>query len=109
MSLDYSVENAIEVKGLNKHYKGFSLQDVTFQVPTGQVTGFIGQNGAGKSTTIRAILNMLKRDDGKITIFGADNVEEEFNIKENVDVVFDDIGFHPNMKAKHIDKILKGM
>lgn len=109
MSLDYSVENAIEVKGLNKHYKGFSLQDVTFQVPTGQVTGFIGQNGAGKSTTIRAILNMLKRDDGKITIFGADNVEEEFNIKENVGVVFDDIGFHPNMKAKHIDKILKGM
>ena len=109
MSLDYSVENAIEVKNLNKSYKDFSLKDVSFNVPSGQVTGFIGQNGAGKSTTIRAILNMLRRDNGDIKVFGADNLKEEFDIKENVGVVFDDIGFHPNLKAKHIDKILKGM
>lgn len=109
MSLDYNVENAIEINNLNKSYKGFDLKDVTFNVPSGQVTGFIGQNGAGKSTTIRAILNMLRRDSGDIRVFGADNIAEESNIKENVGVVFDDIGFHPNFKAKHIDKILKGM
>lgn len=109
MSLDYSVENAIEIKNLNKSYKGFSLKDVSFNVPSGQVTGFIGQNGAGKSTTIRSILNMLKTDGGDIKVFGADNLKNEFDIKENVGVVFDDIGFHPNLKAKHIDKILKGM
>lgn len=109
MSLDYNVENAIEINNLNKSYKGFDLKDVTFNVPSGQVTGFIGQNGAGKSTTIRAILNMLRRDSGDIKVFGADNIAEESNIKENVGVVFDDIGFHPNFKAKHIDKILKGM
>lgn len=109
MSLDYSVENAIEVTGLSKNYKGFCLNDVSFKVPSGCVTGFIGQNGAGKSTTIKAILNMLKRDGGEIKVFGADNLDEEFDIKENIGVVFDDIGFHPNLKAKHIDKILKGM
>ncbi len=109
MSLDYSVENAIEIKELNKSYKGFSLKDVSFNVPSGCVTGFIGQNGAGKSTTIKAILNMLKRDSGDIKVFGADNIENEFDIKENIGVVFDDIGFHPNLKPKHIDKILKGM
>lgn len=109
MSLDYNVENAIEINNLNKSYKGFDLKDVTFNVPSGQVTGFIGQNGAGKSTTIRAILNMLRRDSGDIKVFGADNIAEESNIKENVGVVFDDIGFHPNFKAKHIDKILKRM
>ncbi|MBO5387520.1 MAG: ATP-binding cassette domain-containing protein, partial [Lachnospiraceae bacterium] len=96
MALDYSVENAIEIKNLNKNYKGFSLKDVSFNVPSGQVTGFIGQNGAGKSTTIKSILNMLKTDSGDIKVFGADNLKNEFDIKENVGVVFDDIGFHPN-------------
>lgn len=109
MSLDYSVENAIEIRNLNKCYKDFELKDVTFNVPSGQVTGFIGQNGAGKSTTIKAILNMLKTDSGEIKVFGADNLKEEFDIKEDVGVVFDDIGFHPNLKPKHISKILKGM
>lgn len=109
MALNYAANNAIEINNLNKSYKDFELHDVTFQVPSGQVTGFIGQNGAGKSTTIKAILNMLKTDSGDIKVFGADNVEAEFDIKENVGVVFDDIGFHPNLKPKHIDKILKGM
>ena len=109
MALDFSVENAIEIKNLNKNYKGFSLQDVSFNVPCGCVTGFIGQNGAGKSTTIRSILNMLRRDGGDIKVFGADNLEEEYLIKENIGVVFDDIGFHAKLKPKHIDKILKGM
>lgn len=109
MALDYSVENAIVIENLNKKYKDFELKDISFCIPSGQITGFIGQNGAGKSTTIKAILNMLKRDSGRIEVFGADNLEEEFDIKENIGVVFDDIGFHPNLKAKHIDKILKGM
>ena len=109
MALDYSAEHAIVINNLNKRYKDFEVKDVTFCVPSGQITGFIGQNGAGKSTTIKAILNMLKRDSGSISVFGADNLEEEFDIKENVGVVFDDIGFHPNLKPKHIDKILKGI
>ncbi len=109
MALDYKVENAIEIKNLSKSYAGFDLKDISFGVPSGCITGFIGQNGAGKSTTIKSILNMLKRDGGEIKVFGADNIEEEADIKENIGVVFDDIGFAPSLKAKHIDKILKGM
>ncbi len=109
MPLDFNAENAIEIHKLNKTYKDFALKDVSFNVPRGCVTGFIGQNGAGKSTTIKAILNMLSTDSGDIRVFGADNIEEEFIIKENIGVVFDDIGFHEKLKPKHIDKILKGI
>lgn len=109
MPLDFHAEHAIEIKNLCKSYQDFSLKDVSVYVPRGCVTGFIGQNGAGKSTTIRAILNMIRTDGGTITVFDADNVEEEREIKENIGVVFDDIGFHNKLKPKHIDKILKGM
>ncbi len=109
MSLDFHAKYAIEVNNLNKRYEDFSLKDVSFLVPRGCVTGFIGQNGAGKSTTIRAILNMIPTDGGEITMFGADNIGEERDIKENIGVVFDDIGFHNKLKPKHIDKILKGI
>lgn len=109
MSINFNVEYAIQIKNLSKSYKDFSLKDVTLDVPSGCVTGFIGQNGAGKSTTIKSILNMTKTDSGEITVFGADNIKEEKLIKENIGVVFDDIGFHPNLKPKHIDKIMKGI
>ncbi len=109
MSLDFNVENAIEIKNLRKDYKDFSLKDISFNVPSGCITGFIGENGSGKSTTIRSILNMLRKDGGDIKVFGADNIDEESLIKENIGVVFDDIGFHPSLKATHINKILKGM
>lgn len=109
MPLDFNAENAIEIHNLNKTYKGFTLKDVSFKVPRGCVTGFIGQNGAGKSTTIKAVLNMLGKDSGDIRVFGADHIAEEFAIKENIGVVFDDIGFHEKLKPKHIDKILKGI
>ena len=109
MSLNFEAENAIEIKNLSKSYKDFSLNNVSLNIPCGCVTGFIGQNGAGKSTTIKSILNMTKTDSGEITVFGADNIKEEKLIKENIGVVFDDIGFHPNLKPKHIDKIMKGI
>lgn len=109
MSLNFEAENAIEIKNLSKSYKDFSLKNVSLNIPCGCVTGFIGQNGAGKSTTIKSILNMTKTDSGEITVFGADNIKEEKLIKENIGVVFDDIGFHPNLKPKHIDKIMKGI
>ncbi len=109
MSINYNVENAIEINNLCKSYKNFSMKEVSFNVPSGCITGFIGENGAGKSTTIKSILNMLKVDGGDIKIFGADNIDEETEIKENIGVVFDDIGFHPSLKPTHINKILKGM
>lgn len=109
MAVNFDYSNAIEVHNLDKSYKGFSLSDVSFNVPAGCITGFIGQNGAGKSTTIKAILNMISRDGGSIKVFGADNICEELHIKENIGVVFDDIGFHEKLKPKHINVIMRNI
>lgn len=109
MPLHFDLENAIEIQDVTKHYPDFSLEHISLHIPTGCVTGFIGQNGAGKSTTLKTILNMIKRDSGEIKIFGADNIAEERSIKENIGVVFDDISYHPTLKPKQLDKIMKGM
>ena len=59
------MENALEIKSLNKRYKDFSLKNVSFSLPKGYIMGFVGQNGAGKTTTIRSILNMARIDSEK--------------------------------------------
>ena len=64
------MEYAIRVKGLTKHYKDFTLDNVSFEVPTGSIVGFIGENGAGKSTTIKAILDLIRKDAGTIELLG---------------------------------------
>lgn len=103
------LENAIEIIGLTKKYDGFSLNDVSFNVPKGSIMGFIGQNGAGKTTTIKAILNIIKADSGKINIFGLDNTEHEYEIKENIAAVFDELPFHDSLSAKQLEIILGGI
>lgn len=109
MSLNFKSENAVEINHLVKRYKGFELKDVSFNIPAGCVTGFIGQNGVGKTTTIKSILNMISRDEGEIKIFGCDNIKNAMEIKQNIGVVFDDICFHERLQPKQIDKILKGI
>ena len=67
------MENVIEINGLSKKYQKFALDNVTLNVPMGSVMGFIGANGAGKSTTIKAILGLYKRDGGEVKVFGEDS------------------------------------
>jgi len=100
-------ENAIEITNLKKVYDGFTLGELSFAVPRGTIMGFVGQNGAGKSTTIKAILNIVKKDSGTIRIFGLDHESEENEIKQRIAVVFDTLPFHENLTANHINKILK--
>lgn len=83
------MDNILEVRGLDKRFKGFSIENVSFNLPKGYIMGFIGPNGAGKTTTIKLILNMLKKDSGLIKIFGYDNVSDEQIIKERIGVVMD--------------------
>lgn len=83
------MNNILEINGLNKRYDTFALQDVSFQVPKGSVTGFIGPNGSGKTTTIKSILNMVHRDSGDIKLFSLDNIKDEIYIKEDIGVVTD--------------------
>lgn len=62
--------NILEVEGLCKTYPAFRLRDVSFSVAPGTIMGFIGRNGAGKSTTIKAMLNLVHPDSGRVTMFG---------------------------------------
>lgn len=102
-------ENAIEIKGLTKKYDGFTLNDVSFNVPKGTVMGFIGQNGAGKTTTIKALLNIIKADSGSIKMLGLDHIKNEYEIKEQVAAVFDEIPFHDVFNAKQISVMMSGL
>ena len=94
---DYT--NAIEISGLTKKYDGFTLDNVSFKVPKGSIMGFIGQNGAGKTTTIRTLLNITKCDAGSIKMLGLDHVQNEYEIKEHIAAVFDEIPFHESFNA----------
>jgi ABC-2 type transport system ATP-binding protein len=80
-------DNLIEVKNLCKRYSDFSLKEVSFDVPSGYVTGFIGPNGAGKTTTIKSILNMVRPDSGELRVLGAEVGERR--VGDQVGVVMD--------------------
>ncbi len=103
------LENAIEITNLTKKYDGFTLDNVSFNVPVGSVMGFIGQNGAGKSTTIKSVLNIIPKDSGSIKLLGLDNLENERLIKENIAVVFDEMPFHQTFTAAQLNKVFKGL
>lgn len=99
------MDNNILVQNLCKQFEGFSLDNVSFKVPKGRIVGFIGENGAGKSTTINLILNELSKDSGQIQVFGVDHTIP--TVKENIGVVFDECNFHDVFTAADIEKILK--
>lgn len=102
-----NTENAIVVKNLSKKYDGFLLDNISFQIPYGSITGFVGENGAGKSTTIKSILGLLKRDGGEIQILNRTPDESNNSWKEEIGVVFDDCNYPGDLKIPDIHNMLK--
>ena len=101
--------NAIEIRSLCKHYKGFSLDDLNLDLPYGCVLGLVGENGAGKSTTIRLIMDTLERDGGTVSVLGTDNRSKEFlDLKEDIGVVLDETFVPEVINAKQMGKIMAG-
>ena len=98
--------NAIEIKNLSKHYKGFSLESLNLTLPSGCIMGLVGENGAGKSTTIRLILDMTRPDSGEISVFGQKLSRE---MKEKIGVVLDEPGYPGCMNAAQIGRMLSGI
>ena len=98
--------NAIEIKDLCKNYPGFSLDHVNLTLPCGCILGLVGENGAGKSTTIRLILDMIARDSGTITLLGKDNRENIRLLKEDIGVVLDEVGIPACLNPKQVGKIM---
>lgn len=94
--------NILEINGLSKDYKDFSLKDVSFSIEPGTVMGLIGQNGAGKTTVIKLIMNMIDRNGGTIKVCGKDNIEDEIFVKNKIGYVADESYFFMNTTAKKI-------
>ncbi|MBP3674751.1 MAG: ABC transporter ATP-binding protein [Oscillospiraceae bacterium] len=97
--------NALEIKNLTKHYPGFTLDDVSMTLPSGCIMGLIGENGAGKSTTIKLILGMLNRDGGSIRVLGSE--DGKLNM-EDIGVVLDEVGLPGAMNPAQIGKVMAG-
>ncbi len=101
--------NALEINNLSKSFKDFNLNDVTFSVPKGTVMGLIGQNGAGKTTIIKLIMNIIDKDSGNIKIFGIDNVKNEVEVKNKIGYVADEDYLYVNSNLSKCRKAFKEM
>ena len=96
--------NALEIKNLSKSFDGFALQNVSLTLPMGSALGLIGENGAGKSTTISLLLGQLRRDGGEIRLLGQSAGENSAAIREDIGVVFDESCFPDGLNARQVDK-----
>ena len=99
--------NALEIKNLTKSYPGFTLDNLNLTLPSGCIMGLIGENGAGKSTTIKLILDMIHKDSGSITILGKDNTDSIELTKEDIGVVMDEVGIPECLTVKQVGKVMK--
>lgn len=100
--------NAVEIKNLSKSYKGYKLDNISFSLPMGSILGLVGANGAGKSTTIKLIMNAISRDSGEIRVLGKDNQDKCFDIlKEEIGVVLDEAYFPEVITPDNVNAIMK--
>ena len=99
--------NALEIKNLTKSYPGFTLDNLNFTLPSGCIMGLIGENGAGKSTTIKLILDMIHKDSGSIAILGKDNTDNIELTKEDIGVVMDEVGIPECLTVKQVGNVMR--
>lgn len=97
----------LEVSNLCKNYPAFQLKRVSFQLEAGKITGFIGRNGAGKSTTLKSMFGFVHPDEGNVAFFGKQFEGNELEIKQKVGYVSGGVDYYPKKKIKTISKITK--
>lgn len=103
------MEFALQIKDLCKYYPNtsFQLKNVSFNIPKGSIMGFVGKNGAGKSTTINTMLNILQKDSGKVTFFGSEMTDQSTAMRDDIGVVFDAVNFSGELTPNQLQKVLK--
>ena len=99
--------NLIEINGLCKNFEAFQLKNVSFSLEQGFIMGFIGRNGAGKSTTLKTMLNLMKNDGGEVKLCGLSMPKDEIEIKNQVGYVFGGVDFYPEAKISKITNVTK--
>lgn len=101
------MEYALEIRHLCKYYDKFRLEDVNLKLPKGSIIGLIGENGAGKSTTMKAALNLIRKDGGDVLFWGQELTEDSKELKEDIGVVFDGINFYETLTTVEVGNIHK--
>ncbi len=96
------MEFGLEVKNLTKKYPGFTLNAVNFVIPNGSIMGLVGANGAGKSTTISAMLGLIRPDGGEVRFWGQELSRE---LREDIGVVFDTVHFYEKLTVRQTGAI----
>ncbi|GCF94947.1 ABC transporter ATP-binding protein [Enterococcus florum] len=99
--------NLLEVEGVSKHYPNFTLKHLSFSLPQGQIMGLIGKNGAGKSTTLKSLVNLIHADEGRIEMFGQDFLTNEESCKQKLGIVLGGIDFYQQKKLSVITAVTK--
>ena len=99
------MENILSIQSLHKHYPGFALENVSFSLAPNHIMGLIGKNGAGKSTTLKAVLNMVPPESGRVTMFQKNFYQHEKECKQRIGVVFGGIDFYPLKKLSTITAV----
>lgn len=101
------MENVLELNNISKKFDTFKLKNISFSLKKGNIMGLIGNNGSGKTTTIKLILNMLTPTNGKIKIFNQDYIQNEIYLKEKIGVVFDTSYFVNEWTLKEVNYLFK--
>ena len=100
------MKNALELQNVSKSFTGFEMKDMTFSLPEGCILGIVGKNGAGKSTIIRLIMDMIRKDSGTIHVLGK-NIEDDFTeTKQDIGVVLDEPAFPEYVTADQMNHIM---
>lgn len=101
--------NALEIRGLTKAYRGFRLDGLDLTLPSGCILGLIGENGAGKSTTMKLILDMIRKDGGSVKILGRESADDIVPVREDLGVVMDEVGIPECLTVSQIGKVMKNI
>ncbi|MCQ2439116.1 MAG: ABC transporter ATP-binding protein [Oscillospiraceae bacterium] len=98
--------NALEIRGLRKERGSFALTGLDLTLPGGCIMGLIGENGAGKSTTIRLLLEMIRKDGGEVAFFGREQEEYLASSRHELGVVLDEVGISGCLKAAQVERVM---
>ncbi len=101
--------NARAVQGLTKRYKAFVLDNVSFVVPRGAIVGLVGENGAGKSTTLHAILGLIHRDGGSVELLGREDTAVDEAFRNQIGVVFDGSSYPETLTPRKLNRVFQSL
>ena len=100
------MSNTLEISNLSKNYTDFKLDNVSFTLPSGFIMGMVGPNGSGKTTIIKAIMNLVMKDSGSINIFGMDHRRHEVEVKQRIGFVYDNPNFYEHLNLTQLKGVV---